>query len=266
MEFSKEIQEFLQKEYAGLDIYSMSVDELKQFREELVEKRQEYFMLEMAMKTLGNAAYGASANQHFYFYNVQLAGDITGECRNLTKTMNKNLIEWFHEGIWKRKDLWEKFDFELDESKHDWYRKQDVWIYSDTDSMEEKSLLLIRKDGKIEKKTIKELFHDSYIDEKYAFNLDPNSTQEFCTSKYEVLNWTHDKGVHFVPIKYIMKHKVSKAKFKIKTKSGKEIVVTGDHSCIIFRDRKQLTVKACEINKDTDKILSIINTDINEQK
>ena len=134
MEFSKEIQDFLQKEYAGVDIYSMSVDELKQFREELVEKRQEYFMLEMAMKTLGNAAYGASANHHFYFYNVQLAGDITGECRNLTKTMNANFIKWFHEDIWERKDLWKKFDFELDESKHDWYRKQDVWIYSDTDS------------------------------------------------------------------------------------------------------------------------------------
>ena len=74
----------------------------------------------------------------------------------------------------------------------------------------------------------------------------------------EVINYTEEKGIHFVPIKYIMKHKVSKEQFKIKTKSGKEIIVTGDHSCIVFRNGKQLEVKAKDINKDTDKILTII--------
>lgn len=134
MEFSKEIQEFLNEKFPGVDIESMSLKQLKQFREDVLDIRNEYALLELSQKTLGNAAYGASANHGFYFYNVKLAGDITGECRHLTKTMNENLIEWFHEGIWKRKDLWKQFDFELDESKHDWYRKQDVWIYSDTDS------------------------------------------------------------------------------------------------------------------------------------
>ena len=134
MEFSPEIQVFLQEKFPEVNIEELSLEELKAFKEEVLITRNEYSLLELAMKTLGNAAYGASANHGFYFYNVKLAGDITGECRHLTKTMNENLIEWFQEGIWKRKDLWEKFDFELDESKHDWYRKQDVWIYSDTDS------------------------------------------------------------------------------------------------------------------------------------
>lgn len=134
MEFNQNIQNFLEEKFPGVDIYSMSLEELKAFRDEVGIVRNEYSLLELACKTLGNAAYGASANHGFYFYNVKLAGDITGECRHLTKTMNDNLIEWFHEGIWERKDLWEKFDFALDESKHDWYRKQDVWIYSDTDS------------------------------------------------------------------------------------------------------------------------------------
>ena len=48
--------------------------------------------------------------------------------------MWNRLEKWFHEDIWERKDLWEKFNFALDESKHDWYRQQAVWIYSDTDS------------------------------------------------------------------------------------------------------------------------------------
>jgi DNA polymerase elongation subunit (family B) len=113
----------------------LSKDELNHLKDEVIELRQEYSLLELAMKTLGNAAYGAAANRFFYFYNIALAGDITGECRNLTKTMWHNLEEWFHEGIWERKDIWERFDFELDESKHDWYRKQAVSIYSDTDSV-----------------------------------------------------------------------------------------------------------------------------------
>jgi hypothetical protein len=132
--FSQEINVFLQEKFPDKDIYNMTLEELEDFKKEVIETRQEYFMLEMAMKTLGNAAYGASANRFFYFYNVALAGDITGECRLLTKTMNEHLENWFHEEIWERKDLWERFDFALDESKHNWYRGRHVWIYSDTDS------------------------------------------------------------------------------------------------------------------------------------
>ena len=111
MEFSEDIKQLLKDKFPDKDMYSMSKDELIQFREEVVELREEYNLLEMAMKGLGNAAYGAAANQYFYFFNVELAGDITGECRNLTKSMIRNLENFFHEEIWTRKDLQEKFDF-----------------------------------------------------------------------------------------------------------------------------------------------------------
>ena len=147
MEFNDNIKTFLEEKFPGVDIYNMSLEELKNFKEEVAITRNEYSLLELAMKTLGNAAYGASANHAFYFYNVKLAGDITGECRVLTKTMWHNLDVFFHETLWERKDLQEKFNFELDEAKHDWYRKQTVSIYSDTDSIRKNSLLLI-KDNK----------------------------------------------------------------------------------------------------------------------
>ncbi len=134
-EFSDNIKQFLKDVYPNKDIYSLSKEELIEFKEELIQKRQEYSLLEAAYKTAMNAAYGASANHTFYFYNVELAGDITGECRHLTKTMWKNLEEFFHETLWQRKDLQEQFDFELDEGKHDWYRQQTVSCYSDTDSV-----------------------------------------------------------------------------------------------------------------------------------
>ena len=82
-----------------------------------------------------NGLYGACANNFFYFFNTNLAADITGECRELTKTMWKDLENFFHETIWERKDLWKQFEFELDESKHDWYRKTPISVYSDTDSV-----------------------------------------------------------------------------------------------------------------------------------
>lgn len=135
MEFSDRIKVFLKSHFPDEDIYNMSLDELEDFKKRVIQKRQEYSLLELAMKTSGNAAYGACASPYFFFFNPWLAGDITGECRELTQTMWKNLNGFFRETIWERKDLWEQFDFKLDESLHDWARAQDFSIYSDTDSV-----------------------------------------------------------------------------------------------------------------------------------
>ena len=134
-EFSDDIKNFLNEQFPGENIYEMNKEQLEDFKQRVLRKRQEFALLENAQKVLANAAYGSSASPKYYFYNCKLAADITGECRELTKTMWHNLEEFFHETIWERKDLWKQFDFELDESKHDWYRKQVVSMYSDTDSV-----------------------------------------------------------------------------------------------------------------------------------
>ena len=135
--FHQDIVDLIKEKFnkAQEDLYNMSEDELKKFRVECEDLRHEYSLLELAHKVLMNGLYGACANQFFFFFNASLAADITGECRQLTKGMWHNLEEWFHEGIWERKDLWEKFEFALDESKHDWFRKQTISCYSDTDSV-----------------------------------------------------------------------------------------------------------------------------------
>lgn len=260
MEFSKDIVELLEERYPGKDIYSMDVEELNKFREDIVDLRHEYSLLELGNKTLGNAAYGSCGNEHFYFYRPTLAADITGECRNLTKTMWNDLEHFFHETLWERKDLQEKFGFELDENMHDWYRQQPISIYSDTDSLIGKSLLLIKDNKNIKDKYyIEDLFNQSL--EKNGLSDLTQNNQEIVKCDKSVLNWTKENKLQYVPIKYVMRHKVSKPKFKIKTKSGKEIIVTGDHSCVVFRNGKQLTIKAKDIDKSTDKILSIIDNE-----
>ena len=60
------------------------------------------------------------------------------------------------------------------------------------------------------------------------------------------------------PIKYIMRHKVYKAKFKIVSETGKEIIVTGDHSCMVYRNNELISIKAKDINPETDKLVEII--------
>ena len=137
IEFHQDIVDLMKEKFNKThdDLYAMENEELKKFRVEVEDLRHEYSLLELAHKVLMNGLYGACANQYFFFFNASLAADITGECRHLTKTMWHNLEEWFHEGIWTRKDLWKEFEFELDESKHDWYRKTPVSVYSDTDSV-----------------------------------------------------------------------------------------------------------------------------------
>ena len=54
-----------------------------------------------------------------------------------------------------------------------------------------------------------------------------------------------------------MRHKVNKHKYKIRTKSGKELIITGDHSIMVIRNNELISVKAKDINKETDKIISI---------
>lgn len=141
MKYSQDIIDLLKEKFSFLGddpqeyIRNMSLQELELFRTEVEDLRHEYALLEVGHKVLMNGLYGACANAFFYFFNPNLAADITGECRELTKTMWKDLEHFFHEIIWERKDLWKEFDFELDESKHDWYRTTPVSVYSDTDSV-----------------------------------------------------------------------------------------------------------------------------------
>lgn len=131
-----DVKQLFIEQYPNVDIINLSLDELKNLRDSVEALREEYTLIEVSgYKVLSNAAYGASGNPNFYFFNANVAGDITGECRELTKYFWKNLEIFFHETIWKRKDLWEKFDFELDESKHNKCRDSHISVYSDTDSV-----------------------------------------------------------------------------------------------------------------------------------
>jgi hypothetical protein len=70
---------------------------------------------------------------------------------------------------------------------------------------------------------------------------------------FKSLNWTEERGIHYSKVKNIIRHKTSKKKFKIKA-GNKEVIVTEDHSIIVFRNGEKIEVKPSEI-KTSDKVL-----------
>jgi intein/homing endonuclease len=126
-------------------------------------------------------------------------------------------------------------------------------IYADTDSVDCKSIIKTEK-------------YSLSIEEWYNKNINNGSGgvtikgHESVLTDDRILNYCPDRGIYYAPVKRIIRHKVSKTKWKLKTKSGKEIYVTNDHSMIVFRNGKKIEVKPSEII-ESDKIL-VLKTNI----
>ena len=67
----------------------------------------------------------------------------------------------------------------------------------------------------------------------------------------------HNDVASYKPIKYIMRHKVNKPKYKIKTKSGKELILTADHSVMVIRNNELISIKTKDIDMKTDKLITV---------
>lgn len=121
-------------------------------------------------------------------------------------------------------------------------------LIHNTDSVQADTIIQT-EDGKI---TIEEFFNKNYNNQLTV----THKGHELVKTNTKVLNWTNDNKLDYCGVNYIMRHKVSKPKWRLKTKSGKEIFVTEDHSMIVFRNGKKLEVKPREIQPN-DKILSV---------
>jgi hypothetical protein len=173
-----------------------------------------------------------------------VAGTITAEGRNLTQTMHHD-----NENYWY--NVWH-LDTELHRKMNiknvtPILKDEHVSIYADTDSCQYDSIIQTENDR-------------LSIEEWYIRNIGNGSggtTQkghESVLTNDKILNYSIERGIYYTPVKRIIRHKVSKPKWKLKTKSGKEISVTDDHSMIVFRNGNQIEAKPSEILK-TDKIL-----------
>lgn len=109
------------------------------FKTKLAEEIVFHTAKEQTMKLLGNSMYGGSSHISFYWYNMALANDITGEARNLTLFMEDHLSKFWRENWLKMTDWHKKWGIEVDVDKfneiiNDKYRNG-LLIYGDTDSL-----------------------------------------------------------------------------------------------------------------------------------
>ena len=160
--------------------------------------------------------------------------------------MEKHIPEYVDNNWKNMTEVHKELDIQLDPNAS--YKNLLVPVAGDTDSVAADSIIYTNK-GKM---LIKDLFEKSVKGPLYQTCNGALMTN----SDYKVLNWDEKDGIHYTNINYISKHKVTKEKWLLKTTSGKEIIITKDHSLIVFRNGKKLVVKPGEVLK-SDKILSI---------
>lgn len=68
--------------------------QLQEFANKLNTEIEFYTSYEQAMKLLGNSMYGGSSHKSFFWFNMSLANDITGEARNVIKLMEDYIPEY----------------------------------------------------------------------------------------------------------------------------------------------------------------------------
>jgi len=254
----------------------------------MLEKIEEYFYYQWHLDTETHKLLGMEylaqnkTDNNYYFLNRNFesvdrpfaqinTGDINNDIlksRDIPITRLKE-IDSYDKGDWKVLYEYHIFDFNdvgmldedpqweiIDEKKpstspdevfRSYTGKNPILIYGDTDSISSDSIINTNK-GKY---TIEELYNNNIENGSAGTTL---KGHESVNCKEKVLNW--DKKLYYAPVKRIIRHKVSKSKWRLKTKHGKEIIVTNDHSMIVFRNGKKLEVKPSEILK-TDKILTI---------
>lgn len=77
------------------DVYKVADNNQLNTLKRLIRQEIEYYTsFEQAMKLLGNSMYGGSSHVAFFWFNMSLANDITGEARNIIHQMEKHIPEF----------------------------------------------------------------------------------------------------------------------------------------------------------------------------
>lgn len=235
------------------------------FMTKLINAVVHYTSFEQACKLLGNSMYGGSSHTAFFWFNMNIANDITGEARNLIHLME----DFVPNAIKNNPQVLEKIVLEKVGKKMDGllFNKQLVdgdtsrICAGDTDSCLFNTEIIVNQqvNGKNESSTltIEDLYNQGNVD--MGDTLMGHESVGF-SKGMEVLNYNpNTKKLYYAPVKRVIRHKVTKDKYILKGKNGKYVEVTGDHSCMVFRNGILMEIKAKDINIKTDKILTLKN-------
>lgn len=234
----------------------LEIEQQKAIIKECTEAADYYNALQTALKNVMNGSYGAFANKGFALYNNEIANSITAQGRQILKYIARRHEDFWHDQWHEEEELHELLGVKnVKQIVKNGKDTCQVVIYGDTDTNFPDSLLYINRDNIIEKIRIED-FYNSVSSENEKTLITGKMLRE--VKNISILNWSKTKGLYYVPIVNVVKHKNTKQAWKMKTKSGKEIIVTADHNLVVFRNGEKVNVKPRDVLK-TDKVLTIIS-------
>ena len=214
-------------EYTREQLEQLDTETLLKIKSECEDNAKLLHSQQMSKKILMNSLYGALSNKGFSLFNEKIAQSITGNGRFFIQ-YSANKIE--------------------DKLQSILPSKKKYLVYGDTDSCVGDTIIETTH-GKMK-------IEDFY--ERTAGNWNQFTPTGLIKKPYRKLfvkSMSDKFEVEFKPVKYIMKHFVEKRMYKIKT-HGREVIITEDHSVIVNRNGKMLSVKPKDILK-TDKLIFI---------
>jgi len=230
-------------------INTLTKDELKA----LINKLK---LQDSAFKIILNSYYGSSGQNSFAFFNLDIAASITLQGQDIIKYTDKVIEHYFINEWHLDKELHKKLSIDHLKINPIKITKGPPIIYVDTDSVNENSIIYVKNIGKIK---IKDFFKLCYkINSIIKLK---NGNEIIGISNFRILNFNNT--LYYAKPKKLIRHKVKKKKWLLRSKSGKSIICTEDHSLIVFHDGIQLKIKPSEINTKIDKILTINELDLN---
>lgn len=247
--------------FYNIDPNTCTMAELEDAIQNCQNAEDEYNTKQLGAKTFINSIYGALANKFYYNSNVAMAESITLQGQDLIK-YSVRVVNYYFDKVWP-------FDTETHKKIANYMLKKypnfdtegflklaaqpvqfgdTMQIYGDTDSVSKNSIIRTEKHpGGI---TIEDFYNENIKNQGETTLVGHESVH----TKDKVLNYTTD--LIYQKVNRIIRHKVSKAKWKIVTESRKEIMCTNDHSLIVYRDGKQFKVKPSEL-LETDLLLVV---------
>lgn len=214
-------------DYTDEELASLSNEELLKLKEEAIFGADNAHTGQLSKKYLINALYGANANKFFPLYNPEIAASITANGRYFIKK-TANYVEAALQKV-------------LPSNKP-------YCIYGDTDSCVG-STIIKTSEGEIKIADLYELLNgdiETRRNNSYVKHVTDDISALSCNEKFET---------EYKRIKYVMKHSVKKRMYKISV-NGKSVVITEDHSVMIKRNNKLVSVKPKEI-LETDELITI---------
>ena len=262
----------MSEKFSNIDPYNCTIEEGEAEVKRLEALTGFYETKQLALKKFINSCYGAIASKFFTAHNTAVAESITLQGQNLNH-FSENCVNKYFKGIFQNDtELHKKLGIKTEDAQkvrigggkvtetkpltgpEFSYLNGDnesMTIAGDTDSVTGETI--IKYDNQLRKR-IKDLFTDlKYENNDMILRLD-NGT-ELVPGGNHTIKTLEDNDIVYKPIKYLMRHKVTKKLYRLTSASGNTVTVTGDHSIMVERNGEIIPITVKELNKETDKLV-----------